>query len=347
MTSPLLDLPGAVPPPDGSADAGVAWHYGDPLGEQRAAERGVAVVDRSDRQVVAVPGEDRLTWLHTITSQHLVALGDGEHTEALVLDLRGHVEHHAVLSHVDGTVWLDTEPGAAQGLLAYLNSMVFWSKVTPREATAELAVLSLLGPDADQVIGQAGQLGGFVRVTAGRTDLVVPRSELSQAWQQLVDAGAAPAGTWAYEALRVAALRPRLGVDTDERTIPHEVGWIGVAVHLDKGCYRGQETVARVANLGRPPRRMVLLHLESPEQAPSTGDPVRAGERVVGRVGTVAVHHELGPIALALLKRSIDPDTPLQAGPAAAAIDPASISPDTGEPPGRAALRRLKRPPAH
>jgi tRNA-modifying protein YgfZ len=251
---------------------------------------------------------------------------------------------------VDGTVWLDTEPGAAQALLTYLNSMVFWSKVAPRDATAELAVLSLLGPGTDQVLAQVGDLGGFVRtgragdqmVATGQTDLLVPREELAQAWQRLVDAGATPAGTWAYEALRVAALRPRLGIDTDERTIPHEVGWIGSAVHLDKGCYRGQETVARVANLGRPPRRMVLLHLESPEKAPSTGDPVRAGERVVGRTGTVAIHHELGPLALALLKRSVEPDTPLQAGSAAASIDPTSLPPDTGDPPGRAALRRLR-----
>jgi folate-binding protein YgfZ len=321
----------------------VAWHHGDPLGEQRAAERAAVVVDRSNRGVIAVPGTDRLSWLHTITSQHLLALGEGEHTEALVLDLRGHVEHHAVVSHVHETVWLDTEPGRAHALLAYLSSMVFWSKVQPRDASAELAVLSLLGPDAEQVLTRAGELGRFVRTTAGRMDLLVPRSELTQAWQRLVEAGAIPAGTWAFEALRAAALRPRLGVDTDDRTIPHEVGWIGSAVHLNKGCYRGQETVARVANLGRPPRRMVLLHLESPEHAPATGDPIRAGERVVGRVGTVAIHHELGPIALALLKRSQDPTTSLVAGEAAASIDPTSLPPDPpADPPGRAALRRLR-----
>lgn len=342
MTSPLLELPGAVPPPPESPDPGVAWHHGDPLGEQRAAERAAVVVDRSNREVIAVLGADRLSWLHTITSQHLLALGKGEHTEALVLDLRGHVEHHAVISHVHDTVWLDTEPGRAHALLAYLNSMVFWSKVEPRDASAELAVLSLLGPDTVQIIAQVKELGGFVRTAADRTDLLVPRGELTQAWQQLVEAGATPGGSWAFEALRAAALRPRLGVDTDDRTIPHEVGWIGSAVHLDKGCYRGQETVARVANLGRPPRRMVLLHLESPEKAPSTGDPVRASERVVGRVGTVATHYELGPIALALLKRAVDPTTPLLAGEATAAVDPASILSDTGEPPGRTALRRLK-----
>jgi folate-binding protein YgfZ len=345
VTSPLLELAGAVPPPEGSPDSGVAWHYGDPLGEQRAAERGAAVVDRSNRTVLAVPGEDRLSWLHTITSQHLLALADGQHTEALVLDLRGHVEHHAVVSHVRDTVWLDTEPVRASELLAYLNSMVFWSKVAPRDATAELAVLSLLGPATDQVLARAGELGGFVRDTPGRTDLLVPRDELSQAWQRLVEAGAVPAGSWAFEAIRAAGLSPRLGIDTDERTIPHEVGWIGPAVHLDKGCYRGQETVARVANLGRPPRRMVLLHLESPEKAPTTGDPVKAGERVVGRVGTVATHYELGTIALALLKRTVDPTTALSAGEAAASIDPDSIPPDSGEPPGRAALRRLRANP--
>jgi hypothetical protein len=342
VTSPLLELPGAVPPPEGSPDAGVAWHHGDPLGEQRAADRDVVVVDRSHREVLAVPGEDRLTWLHTITSQHLLALGEGAHTEALVLDLRGHVEHHAVVSHVQDTVWLDTDPGRAQGLLAYLNSMVFWSKVTPRDATTELAVLSLLGPGTGDVLRRAGELGGFTRVESGRADLLVARSDLTNAWRRLVDAGAAPAGTWAYEAIRAAALRPRLGIDTDDRTIPHEVGWIGPAVHLDKGCYRGQETVARVSNLGRPPRRMVLLHLESPETLPVTGDPVMAGERVVGRVGTVATHYELGAIALALVKRSVEPTIPLQAGRAAAAIDPNSLPPDTGEPPGRAALRRLR-----
>ncbi|MGH4013586.1 MAG: YgfZ/GcvT domain-containing protein [Pseudonocardiaceae bacterium] len=342
MTSPLLELPGAVPPPQGSADPGVAWHHGDPLREQLVAERDVVVVDRSHRGVLAVPGEDRLSWLHTLTSQHLLSLGEGAHTEALVLDLQGRVEHHAVVSHVDETVWLDTEPERVGGLLTYLQQMVFWSKVEPRDATDELAVLSLLGPATGRVLTQVGELGGFVRAGAGKADLLVPRDELTAAWQRLVDAGATPAGTWAYEALRVAGLRPRLGMDTDERTIPHEVGWVGPAVHLDKGCYRGQETVARVTNLGRPPRRMVLLHLESAETLPSTGDPLRAGERVVGRVGTVATHHELGPIALALLKRSVEPDTPLLAGEAAAAVDPASVPPDTGEPPGRAALRRLR-----
>jgi len=127
-----------------------------------------------------------------------------------------------------------------------------------------------------------------------------------------------PAGTWAYEALRVAARRSRLGFETDHRTIPAEVDWIDVAVHLEKGCYRGQETVARVHNLGRPPRRLVLLHLDgSAEELPDRGDALTLNERAVGFVGTVAQHFELGPIALGLVKRNVPDDAPLlsPAGP--------------------------------
>ena len=143
-------------------------------------------------------------------------------------------------------------------------------------------------------------------------------------------------------------MRPEIDADTDDRTIPHEAGWIGGpeqlgAVHLDKGCYRGQETVARVHNLGKPPRRLVLLHLDgSADERPATGDPVTAGARTVGRVGTVVHHFEYGPIALALVKRNIAADVELSAGGAAASIDPDSIAPDTEVQAGRAAVERLR-----
>ena len=115
------------------------------------------------------------------------------------------------------------------------------------------------------------------------------------------------AGIWAYEALRIEAGAPRFGLDTDERAIPNEVGWLGVGVHLNKGCYRGQETVARVHNLGRPPRRLVRLHLDgSVDHLPAHGYAVRAGDKQVGFIGSAARHHEYGPIALALVKRNVD-----------------------------------------
>jgi len=358
MSSPLLSLPGAVPAPPESVDAGVAWHHGDPFAEQRAADRAAVVVDRSHRDVLTVPGADRLAWLHSLTTQHLTALADGTATEALLLDANGRVERHLVLAEAGGRVWLDTEPGHGAPLLSYLESMRFWSDVAP--AAAEYGLLSVLGPATGEVLRSAGlpapgdgHAAGAEEILVRRrrwlggldtADLLVPRAGLGQWWSRLVTAGAGPAGTLAYEALRVAALRPRLGVDTDQRTIPHEVGWIGGAVHLDKGCYRGQETVARVSNLGRPPRRMVLLHLDGSSDAlPSIGDEVQWDGRAVGRVGTVAQHHELGPVALALLKRTVPVDARLAAAGCAAAVDPDSVPPETGEPAGRAALRRLGR----
>ncbi|HEY6746293.1 MAG TPA: folate-binding protein [Mycobacteriales bacterium] len=333
LASPLLDRPGAVAA-DG-ADAGVALHYGDPMREQRALARGAGWVDRGNRGVIAVPGADRLSWLHSITSQHLSALADGTGTEGLVLSPHGHVEHHFAVAEVGGTTWLDTEPGAVPGLLAYLNSMRFLLRVEPRDATAERAVLTVAGPAAATVLAQAGlpvpdalwsvqplDGGGFARRTREHEiDLLVPRADLASTAERLTAAGANPTGTWAYEAMRVEARRPRAGFETDHRTIPHEVGWIGTAVHLDKGCYRGQETVARVHNLGKPPRRLVLLHLSGErDQLPPPGTPLQLDGRTVGFLGTAAHHHELGPIALAVVKRTTPDGTILDAAGTPAAI---------------------------
>jgi folate-binding protein YgfZ len=336
LASPLLDLPGAVPAED--RDAGVAWHYGDPVREQRALATGAGWVDRSNRGVVAVPGPDRLSWLHSITSQHLSALADGEGTEGLVLSPHGHVEHHFVVAETRGTTWLDVEPGTAGGLLAYLESMRFLLRVEPRDATAELAVLSLVGPRTPDVLAAAGlpvpppygvlplPEGGFLRAMpwpgAAAADVVVPRDRLAATAERLTGAGATPAGIAAYEAVRVEAARPRLGLETDHRTIPHEVGWIGTAVHLDKGCYRGQETVARVQNLGRPPRRLVLLHLSGErDELPPPATPLLLDGRPVGFLGTAVHHHELGPVGLAVVKRTVATGTVLDAAGTPAAVD--------------------------
>ncbi|EHR53632.1 folate-binding protein YgfZ [Saccharomonospora marina XMU15] len=367
--SALLHRPGAVAPPEGHPEFGVPWHWGDPFAEQRAAVRGVAVVDRSHRELITVTGQERLSWLHLVISQHVTELPDGSGTEALVLDSYGRVDAHMVLGYTGGTVYLDTDPGAQatsalpkggkQSLLEYFEAMKFWSQVDLRDATGELAVLTLLGPDIPTVLDvEVGEQpysvtpfqGGFARRMPwpGDTavDLIVPRAQLAEVWAKLTGAGARPAGTWAFDALRVESLRPRIGVDTDERTIPHEVNWIGTAAHVAKGCYRGQETVSKVHNVGKPPRHMVLLHLDgSQEIYPEPGDPVLLGERNVGRVGSVAQHHELGPIALALVKRSTPVDAELIAGEedraAQAAIDPDSV-PEERAAPGREAVQRLR-----
>lgn len=346
-SSSLLSRPGAVALEDGGA---VAGHYGDPLREQRLLAEGAGLVDRSDRDVLTIPGADRLTWLHSLTSQHLERLGDAAGSEALVLSPHGHVEHHLVLADLAGTTWADVEPGTGEALHTFLDRMRFLLRVEPALVTEQWAVLSLVGPKAADVLRAADLPApdgayavapldtGFVRRmppigdgTAAGFDLVVPREGVDAVADRLQAAGAGLAGLQAYEALRVEARRPRFGVDTDHRTIPNELEWLTTAVHLDKGCYRGQETVARVHNLGRPPRRLVLLHLDGlSEELPAPGTPVVAGTREVGRAGTVVRHHELGVVALALVKQSVAMDAELTVGGARAAIDPddAPAAPD-------------------
>ncbi len=282
MTSPLLHLPGAVAG-DG-VDAPVAAHYGSFNREQRALEQLDGFVDLSHRDVVRIEGPDRLTWLHSLTTQHLTGLTPGTGTQALILSPQGHVEH-AFRGTDDGTAFtLHTEPGAAAPLVEFLERMKFMTRVEITDVTAELAVAWRPSRVDDPYE-------------------LVPRDRLTA----YAEAAGPAAGTWAFEALRIARGEPRFGLDTDHRTIPNEVGWIGSAVHLDKGCYRGQETVARVHTLGRPPRRLTLLHLDGTEnRLPTAGADVRLGDKTVGFVGSSARHHELGPIALALLKRNVD-----------------------------------------
>ena len=284
MTSPQLGLPGAVAG-DG-VDAAVAAHYGSFNLEQRALEAGEGFVDLSHREVVRIEGPDRLTWLHSLTTQHLTGLAPSVATSALVLDPQGHVEH-AFVGVDDGSAFtLHTEPGRAAALVEFLERMKFMMRVDITDVTADLAVCW--------------------RPSRGEGDNayeLVSRSQLAH----YAEAAGPAAGLWAFEALRIARGEPRFGVDTDARSIPNELGWIGSAVHMDKGCYRGQETVARVHTLGRPPRRLTLLHLDGTEnRLPRAGSDLLLGDKVVGFVGSSARHHELGPIALALVKRNVD-----------------------------------------
>ncbi|WP_406437385.1 folate-binding protein [Streptomyces sp. NBC_00631] len=314
MKSPLLSLSGAVPAE--GVDEGVAAHYGDLFREQRALADGAGFVDLSHRGVVAVTGEDRLSWLHLLLTQHVSELPVGEATEALILSAHGHIEHALYLVDDGTTVWAHVEPGTQEALIAYLESMKFFYRVEVADRTADFAVVHLPAGS----IAEAPE-GVVVRETAYGRDLFLPRADLEP---YAAKAGPA-AGLLAYEALRVEHHRPRLGFETDHRTIPHELGWIGTAVHLQKGCYRGQETVARVQNLGKPPRRLVFLHLDGSEvYLPPHGTEIRVADegadgRKIGVVTTSVRHFELGPVALALVKRNVPTDARLVAGETAAA----------------------------
>ena len=328
MISPLLDEPGAVAAE--GLDAGVAAHYGDPYAEQRALALTAGVTDRSHRGVLRITGPDRLSWLHSLTTQHLDQLAAGASAEALVLNPQGHVEHHLSLTDDGETIWVHTEPGMTSALLDFLTSMKFMLRVETSDVSADYAVLSVLGPQAAAVIEAAGLADAIAVTTGFGTDLLLSRPELAAAAARLRAAGAPLAGMWAYEALRIAAGRPRFGLDTDHRAIPHEVGWIETAVHLNKGCYRGQETVARVHNLGHPPRRLVLLQLDgSEDRLPDRGDPITLDGTQVGFTGSSARHYELGPIALGLVKRTVPVGATLQAGGIPAAQE-VIVSPEAG-----------------
>ncbi len=300
--SRLLETDGAVAG-DG-IDAGVAAHYGNPVAEQRRLEAGDGWVDLSHRDVLCIAGPDRLAYLHAMTTQRFEGLAPGEPFDALVLSPQGHIEH-AFTGVDDGAECIaHTEPGSGASLAEFLDRMKFMLRV-------EVTLLS----NALAVVHEAG--AGY---------RIVGRRQL-----EAYAASHGPAsGMWAYEALRIAAGRPRIGLDTDHRTIPNELGLIGRAVELDKGCYRGQETVARVHTLGRPPRRLVLLHLDgSVDRLPEHHSDVMAEGRSVGFVGSSARHHELGPIALALVKRNVPLEATLLADGVAAAQE-AVVDPDVG-----------------
>ena len=327
--SGLLAWPDAVQA--GWPDEGVAAHYGDPLREQRATEESAGVVDRSNRGVVRITGPDRLSWLHSLTTQALDGLAPGASAQALVLSPNGHVEHHLTLTDDGAATWIHVEPGTAAALVEFLESMRFMLRVEVADVSGDHAVLTVLGPGAgDIAAGLDGVRASVNPGPFGTIDLIVARDRLAGAAGDLVRRGAAVAGMWAFEALRIAAHVPRLGLDTDHRTIPHEVGWIDAAVQLDKGCYRGQETVARVHNLGHPPRRLVFLSLDgSEDRLPGHGDPVELDGTTIGFTGSAARHYELGPIGLALVKRTVPVDATLLAGGVPAAQE-VIVPPDAG-----------------
>ncbi|CAN2231130.1 YgfZ/GcvT domain-containing protein [Candidatus Planktophila dulcis] len=276
-------------------DKGAIWHFGEPNKEQRALAEGKAWADLSHLSVIAISGEDRLKWLHDLTTQYLVDFGAGTWTSAMVLDPQGHVEYQFNVVDDGTTSFLVMDPHFVEGLSAYLNKMRFMLRVEVRDATEDFALM--------RAPGVANEIGGPFAL--------VPRAELEE-MKSAFDSTAMQVGTWALDAERVAAGRPRHGIDTDFKTIPNELGVLNGAVHMNKGCYRGQETVAKIYNLGKPPRRLVMLHLDGHAVVmPPSGTPVMNGEVQVGFLGTVARHHELGPIALAIVKRNTPVDAQL------------------------------------
>lgn len=276
-------------------DKGAVWHFGEPTKEQRALEAGTAWADLSHLNIVAVSGADRLQWLHDLTTQFVSDLQPGVWMPSLILDAQGHVEFQFNLVDDGTTTFLVLDPGYVDKLVEYLTKMKFMLRVDVRDASAEFVVL--------RAPGAADSIGGPFAL--------VPRDEVDQ-MKETFGGVATQVGTWALDAERVAAHRPRIGFETDHKSIPNELGVLNTAVHMKKGCYRGQETVAKIYNLGNPPRRLVMLHLDGSDVGfPAAGTKVENDGVVVGFIGTVARHHELGTIALAIVKRNTPADATL------------------------------------
>jgi folate-binding protein YgfZ len=274
-------------------DKGAVWHFGEPVKEQRALEAGTAWADLSHHNIIGVSGEDRLKWLHDLTTQFVSDLQPGVWMANMILDAKGHVEFQFNVVDDGITTFLVLDPGYSEQLIEYLTKMKFMLRVDVKDASSEFAVLR--APGAPTEIG-----GPFA---------LLPRSEVEE-MKKTFGGVATQVGTWALDAERVAAHRPRIGFETDHKSIPNEIGVLHGAVHMKKGCYRGQETVAKIYNLGNPPRRLVMLHLDGSDVGfPAVGTKIENDGIVVGFIGTVARHHELGTIALAVVKRN----TPIEA----------------------------------
>lgn len=376
--TPFSELPGRV-----ASDEGVASHYGEPLLEQRALEAGGAIVDLSHHGIVVVTGADRLSWLHSMTSQHLLALRPGESTETLLLDPNGRIERAVRVVDDGERTWLLVDAGSAAPLAAFLTRMRFALRVEVEDRSEKYATVLAFEGDARDALHSLGPAvewrdpwsavarGGvqYARDNAehagahwSATHFVFERERLASVVDLVTRGAVRAAGVLALDALEVRAWRPSQAGDVDERTIPHELDWLRTAVHLTKGCYRGQETVAKVHNLGHPPRRLALLHLDGTGgELPVAGALVFAGPgsatepgaRPVGRVTRAALHHEWGGIALALLKRSVAEDVALEvrggpegADPQAAPGDPIAATQEVIVPSSAGAARsvpRLKR----
>ncbi len=285
-------------------DKGAIWHFGEPNKEQKELAAGNGWADLSHRAVISISGKDRLTWLHALTTQHLENLSAGDWKDALILDAQGHIVEQLFLVDDGEITWIHTEAERVAPLIEYLEKMKFMLDVEVKDESSNYAVL--------RAAGVADKIGGPYAL--------VPRSELEET-KAAFNKSHTQVGIWALEALRVAQGRARLLFEVDHKSIPNELGFINNAVHMKKGCYRGQETVAKVFNLGQPPRKLVLLHLDGSMVAmPENGAKLFHKEKEVGYIGTVARHYELGPIALAVIKRNTPSDAVLIADGVAANI---------------------------
>jgi folate-binding protein YgfZ len=287
------------------------------------------LVDRSERGKLALTGADAIEFLNGQITNELADLIPGEGRYAAFLTHKGKMlgDLRVLMPAPAGEpeLLLDTERAALQSLFDMIRRFKVGYRVELHKRTLESSLLSLIGPRAQQVAAAEG-LGssehdnvavapGGIAALAIRTDLGVDllcdSSAAADLRAELERAGARPVEEAAAECLRIEAGRPRYGVELDETVIPQEAGLNERAVSFSKGCYQGQETVARLHYRGKPNRHLRGLQLSG---AASPGDQLTVGERVVGQLGSIALSPVLGPIALALVRREAEPGSTVAVG---------------------------------
>jgi folate-binding protein YgfZ len=285
--------------------------------EDSVLRNGCGLVDRSERGKLALTGSEAKQFLQGQVTNDVEALSAGEGCYAAFLDHKGKMQGDLRVLDLGDELWLDCERVALQDLFNMIRRYKLGLDVELHKRTVECGLLSLIGPDARRVAGgdlpesehacARGELGGapVVRVVTDLgVDVICAAEDVARVRAELEAAGAVLVSEAAAEVLRVESGRPRYGVDLDQTVIPQEAGLNERAVSFTKGCYVGQETVARLHYRGKPNRHLRGLRLSEP--APS-GAELRLGEKVVGRLGSVVVSPRLGPLALALVRREAAP----------------------------------------
>jgi tRNA-modifying protein YgfZ len=298
----------------------------------RALTDDVALVDRSERGKLALTGSEAKDFLNGQVSNDVEALTRGTGLYAAFLTPKGKMLGDLRVLDLGDELWLDTERGALQALFDLIRRGTVGWDVELHKRTLEQALLSLVGPRAAAAAGAEGlgpehatravTLGGAAVVLVA-TDVGVDVICAAQDAGRVRDALDVPeAAEDAAEIVRVEAGRPRYGIELDDSVIPQEAGLNDRAVSFTKGCYVGQETVARLHWRGKPNRHLRGLRLAALATA---GDAIVAGEREVGRIGSAVVSPRLGPIALALVRREVEPGDVVAVGPTGAEATVAAL----------------------
>jgi folate-binding protein YgfZ len=282
------------------------------------------LLDRSERGKLLVSGPDAAEYLQGQLTNDVEALEPGAGQYAALLDRKGHMQADMrVLRPAAEEIWIDTEPEALAASRRHLEMYSIGRDVKVADVTRERAILSLIGPRSVEVAGTAAlpenacettTVAGVECLAAGTgagIDLIAAAADAARLREALLGAGAVEVSAEAAEILRIEAGVPRFGAEMGTETMPAEAGIVEDVVSFTKGCYIGQETVARLHYKGKPNRHLRGLRLSAPAEP---GAALRLGEKEVGRLGGSAVSPTLGPIGLAILRREAEPGAELAVG---------------------------------